>query len=71
MTSRWDDLDEATLDDVWPELTDDERARAFELLYEPRDSKDGDPLLGYPTPVTRQRKPDATGRGMHDVLPTL
>jgi hypothetical protein len=29
------------------------------------------PLAGYGTPVTRRHKPNATGRAMHDVLPTL
>lgn len=29
------------------------------------------PLAGYGTPVTRQRKPNAVGRDVHDVLPTL
>ncbi|WP_229869836.1 hypothetical protein [Streptomyces flaveolus] len=43
-------------------LTDDELAAAIEWLHGGRD-----PLVFYPTPVTRRRKPDAAGRTVADV----
>ncbi|MEU0675446.1 hypothetical protein ABZ330_21645 [Streptomyces sp. NPDC006172] len=75
--SDLDEFDEAALDDAcddWAhydedELSDDERERAFEMLHGPQ--PDEDPLDDYAKPVTRVRKPDAAGRDMHDVLPTL
>jgi hypothetical protein len=59
------DLDEPD-DEAADDLTDEELADALDWLHGPRN-----PLAGYDTPVTRRRKPDATGRDMHDVLPTL
>jgi hypothetical protein len=62
-----DDLDEPDLDDdADDEVTDEELADALAWLHGPRN-----PLAGYCTPATRRHKPDATGRDMHDVLPTL
>ncbi|MEU3289928.1 hypothetical protein [Streptomyces longwoodensis] len=59
--SAWGDLEfDEDLDD---EEFDDEDV---EWLYGVTN-----PLAGYPTPVTRRRKPYAVGREMHDVLPTL
>ncbi|MFG2468700.1 hypothetical protein ACGFXB_25040 [Streptomyces canus] len=61
-----DEYDEPTLDDAADELTADDHDAALEWLHGPRN-----PLAGYPTPVTRPCKPDATGRAVDDVLPTL
>lgn len=61
-----DEPDEPDADEAADDLTDEELAAALEWLHGPRN-----PLAGYDTPVTRRRKPDATGRDMHDVLPTL
>ncbi|CAL9593568.1 hypothetical protein SUDANB1_05274 [Streptomyces sp. enrichment culture] len=64
-----DDLDpeddETPLDDFADGLTDDELAVAIEWLH------GRNPLAGYATPVTRARKPNAVGRRVDDVLPTL
>ncbi|MEW1867015.1 hypothetical protein AB0420_02255 [Streptomyces caelestis] len=60
-----DEYDEPTLDDAVRDLTDDELADAIEWLH------GRSPLAGYATPVTRRCKPDACGRRMVDVLPSL
>jgi hypothetical protein len=57
--SEWEEPD---FDDV----VDEELADALDWLHGPTN-----PLAGYATPVTRRRKPYATGRAMHDVLPSL
>lgn len=70
------DLDELEPEDLeseddepageWPGgLTDDELVAAIEWLH------GRNPLAGYATPVTRPRKPNAVGRRVDDVLPTL
>lgn len=61
-----DEFDEPTLDDTAAELSDDELDAALEWLHAPRN-----PLASYATPVTRPCKPNATGRAVDDVLPTL
>lgn len=61
------DLDDGdpTLDDWAGGLTDDELVAAIEWLHR------RNPLAGYPTPVTRPCKPNAAGRHVDDVLPSL
>jgi hypothetical protein len=61
-----DEYDEPTLDDTAAELSDDELDAALEWLQAPQN-----PLANYATPVTRPCKPNATGRAVDDVLPTL
>ena len=61
-TDDFVDLDEDDAEQL-AALSDDDLAAALDWLHEK------DPLAGYCTPVTRQRKPAAIGRTVVDLPP--